>query len=82
MILVGKETKQSPAQVLDRAVKYFGPDNLGLEIVHWDAATVELQGGGGYVAVRAQQQQEMGLTSVEVEGREWEYDVERFLEEL
>jgi hypothetical protein len=82
MILLGKESKQSTTQVLERAVRYFGPDGLGLDVGHWDAASVLLQGGGGYVTVRANPRRDQGLTSVEIESREWERDAERFLTEI
>jgi hypothetical protein len=60
-------------------VRYFGPDGLGLDVGHWDAASVQLQGGGGYVTVRANSRAKEGLTAVEVESREWDRDAERFL---
>jgi hypothetical protein len=82
MILLGKESKASATQVLERAVRYFGPDGLGLDVNHWDAASVQLQGGGGYVAVRVQPQPTQQVTDVEIESREWEGDAERFLGEI
>jgi hypothetical protein len=82
MILLGKESKVSAAQVLERAVRYFGPDGLGLDVSHWDAASVQLQGSGGYVAVRVQPQPARRATDVEIESREWEGDAERFLGEI
>jgi len=82
MILLGTETKENAAQVLERAVKRFGPDGLGLDVNHWDAASVQLQGGGGYVAVRVHPQPAHKVTDVEIESRAWEYAAERFLEEI
>jgi len=82
VIVVSKESKQNAAKVLERAVDYFGPNGLGLDIMHRDATSVQLQGGGGHVVVRAQPQQATGKTEVEVESREWEYDAERFLGEI
>ena len=82
MIRVAKESKRSPTQILQQAVDYFGPDGLGLEVKHWDAASVELHGGGGYVIVRIQPQRQKRMTAVEIESREWDYDTERFLGEI
>jgi hypothetical protein len=82
MILVGKETKRSASQVLEQATNYFGPDGLGLDVTYRDDASMELQGGGGYIVVRAKPQQDIDMTAVEIESREWEYDVERFLGEI
>jgi hypothetical protein len=82
MIHVSKESKQSAAQVLEKAVDYFGPDGLGLEIAHRDLTNVQLQGGGGHVVVRVQPQRDTGKTEVEIESREWEYEAEQFLGEI
>lgn len=82
MILVGKESRQSTAQVLERAVDYFGPNGVGLEITQQDDSHVQLRGGGGYVAIRVQPQRDGGTTEVEIESREWEHDAERFLEKI
>jgi hypothetical protein len=82
MILVGKETRQSAAQVLARAVEYFGPDGVGLEIAERNDRNVQLRGSGGYVAVRVQPKQDDGISDVEVESREWENDAKRFLEKI
>lgn len=79
MILVAKESNYNPARVIQEAVKFFGPDGVGLEVQQQDAASAQLVGGGGYVRVRAQPQPGNGKTSVEIESREWERDAERFL---
>lgn len=79
MIRVGKESKQSPTQVLERAVEYFGPEGLGLDFTQRDADSVQLQGGGGYVVVRAYRGSQGALTTVDIESREWDRDAERFL---
>lgn len=82
MIRVGKESKQSPAQVLEQAVEYFGTQGLGLDFMQRDTDSVQLQGGGGYVIVRAYHQPQTSLTTVDIECREWERDAERFLEKI
>jgi hypothetical protein len=82
MILVGKETKRSAAQVLEQAIDFFGPNGVGLEITQQEATHVQFQGGGGYVAVRVQPQQDRGKHEVEIESREWENDAKRFLGEI
>jgi len=82
MVALGKESKLSAAEVLQRAIRFFGPDGLGLEVQHWDAASVQLTGGGGHVVVRAQPLVANDKSAVEIEAREWEYDAERFLDEL
>jgi hypothetical protein len=82
MILVSKESRQNIQQVLEQAVDYFGPDGVGLELTENGATSVRFQGGGGYVVVRAQRQQDSEMTEVEIESREWDYNAKRFLEEI
>ncbi|HXF60077.1 MAG TPA: hypothetical protein VNK95_00590 [Caldilineaceae bacterium] len=82
MIRLGKKTKQSAAQVLDKAVDYFGPAGVGLELIHRDEASVEFQDSLGHVAVRAQPDEGSGMTDVEIVSREWDWDAEQFLEKI
>ena len=82
MIRVGKESKQNPTKVLERAVEFFGPEGLGLDFTQRDADSVHLQGGGGYVVVRAHRAPQSTLTTVDIESREWDRDAKRFLEEI
>ena len=42
----GKETKQSPQAVLDKATAFFGPDGLGLTLHQRSEGFVAFQGGG------------------------------------
>jgi hypothetical protein len=82
MIRLGKTTNQNTAQVLARAIHYFGPAGLGLEVGRQDEASVQFQGGGGFVSVHALPSAASGKTEVEIESREWDHDAQRFLEEI
>ena len=64
------------------ALDYFGPDGVGLTVKSQDATSVHLEGGGGYVVVRANMQANSPLTAVELESREWDYHVKQFLNEI
>jgi len=72
----GTETKLSTSAVLDRVSEYFGEGGLGLAETSRDACCISLEGGGGDVTVTVT---EGDKTSVDVETREWDYQVKKFL---
>lgn len=74
----GTETKLSTSDVLSRAEQYFGEGGLGLEITSQDNCCLSLEGGGGHVTVTVT---EGAKTAVEVETREWDYQVKKFIAE-
>jgi hypothetical protein len=73
------ETKLSPERAIEQAVAYFGQDGLGLEVTEQGACCAGFVGGGGhvYVAVSAGPK-----TKVDLETREWDYDVKRFMRRM
>jgi hypothetical protein len=74
----GTETKLKPAEVLERAAEYFGEGGLGLDIGSRDDCCVSFEGGGGHVTVTAVEGQK---TAVDIETREWDYQVKKFMAE-
>jgi hypothetical protein len=74
----GTETRLSTSQVLAKAEEYFGPDGLGLEVSSRDNCCISLSGGGGHVTVTVT---EGDNTSLDVETREWDHQVKKFLTE-
>jgi len=82
MLRMGKETKQSPQAVLDKAAAFFGPAGLGLTLHQRSEEFVAFQGGGGYVTVTATRTAEDDRTTVDLESREWDYPVRQFLGEI
>ena len=77
MLLISKESKLSPAKALEEAVKFFGPGGAGLTLTEQTESGVNFEGGGGFVAVRVCAKGKG--SEVEVETREWEYQVKQFL---
>jgi hypothetical protein len=53
MARYGKESKLSPAKVLEKALQFFGPGGLGLEVEEQGEGCVTFEGGGGHVFVQA-----------------------------
>jgi len=77
MALYSVETGTSPEDVIARAKGYFGESGLGLSLVTEDACCVVFEGGGGHVSVTASDQE--NRTEVELETREWDYQVKQFM---
>jgi hypothetical protein len=80
MISYGKETRLSPGQVIDRAVRFFGPGGAGLDIVDQGTGCARFEGGGGYVAIVCCEGEKR--TQVSLESREWEYQAGQFVGKL
>jgi hypothetical protein len=74
----GAKTKLETSEVLDRAAEYFGPGGLGLELTSRDDCCVSLAGGGGHVTVTVTEGEK---TTVDLETREWDYHVKKFMAE-
>jgi hypothetical protein len=79
MIRMEKSSKLTPAEAIDKAVAFFGPGGLALEVTERAEWCVRLEGGGGYVYVEAEEGENGNGSLVEVESREWDYHVKRFL---
>ena len=78
MLKIGTETKLKPEEVIERALKFFGPDGgYGLSVGEQTDDTVCFEGGGGGVEVVACAG-EKG-TSVDVVSREWDAQVKEFM---
>ena len=81
MSQISLETKTvlSPEKVILRAETYFC-DEYGLEVTERSDCCIRLEGGGGYVAISAKS--EGHLTDVNLEGREWTFELERFMQNI
>jgi hypothetical protein len=80
MPLYSVKTKKSPEEVVEQAKTYFGEEGLGLSISGENPCCVTFEGGGGHVSVTASQEE--GKTEVELETREWDYHVQKFMGEV
>ncbi len=80
MSAYSKTVKESPPEVLKRAVSYFGPGGLGLISQGVEGDCANFEGGGGHVAISAREKD--GKTDIELETQEWDTHVLKFLGEL
>ena len=72
------ETKLSPVETIRSAIVYFGVGGLGLKVAaEQGACCASFEGGGGHVLVTAVEGDKR--TEVELETREWDYHVKRFM---
>ena len=80
MPVYGVKTKKRPQEVVEQAKEYFGAGGLGLSLATENPCCVTFEGGGGHVSVAASQEE--GSTEVELETREWDYHVKRFMGQI
>jgi hypothetical protein len=80
MIRMTKETTLTPTEILDKASGFFGKSGLGLEETDRNPCCVFFEGGGGHVSITVIEEND--LRNVDIETREWEHQVKRFIREL
>ena len=80
MARYGVETKLDPEKTLEQAVAFFGGGGLGLDVVEHSACCAFFEGGGGHVRVMVSGGEKK--TAVELETREWDYDVKQFMRRI
>ncbi len=72
------KSKHEPAKIIDQALKFFGPAGEGLDVKEQQENRLYFQGSGGYILVQASETAQG--SEVELETREWDYSVKRFME--
>ena len=77
LIRIGKTSKRTMEQVLDRAAIFFGPSGLGLRLDSRSPDSIRLEGGGGHVVVTVKPDGKR--TDVDVVSIEWDHHAKRFL---
>ena len=80
MARYSKESKLQPDEVLRRATDFFEA-GLGLTVAERTECCLSFEGGGGHVTVSAARC-EPGRTDVDLETREWDYQVKKFIGKL
>jgi hypothetical protein len=79
MLRIEKSSKLAQSEVMARAVAFFGPGGLELEAKESAECCARFEGGGGYVFVQVGPGEDGKGSDVEIEGREWDYHIRRFL---
>jgi hypothetical protein len=81
MARYSKQSRLEPIEVLRRAENFFGAGGLGLKVVERNECCLSFEGGGGHVTVSAARC-EPDHTEVDLETREWDYQVKGFMEKI
>jgi hypothetical protein len=81
MARYSQPSRLEPIEVLRRAEDFFGAGGLGLKVVERNECCLSFQGGGGHVTVSAARC-EPDHTEVDLETREWDYQVKGFMEKI
>ena len=63
--------------MVQKALAFFGPKGLGLEVQKVSESLAHFEGGGGYVLVQAQPKGKG--SEIVLMAREWEYPAKQFL---
>jgi len=80
MARYGKKTSRSAREVLDMAESFFGPGGEGLALREREACCATFAGAGGHVTINISE--EGDRTDVDLETREWDFQVKKFMERL
>lgn len=80
MLRISKSTRCSPAEILSQAERFFGKGGEGLVQTGRNDCCISFEGTGGHVAVTLSEEGQE--RTVEIETREFEYQVRRFLERI
>jgi hypothetical protein len=76
MLKLNVRTKSKPEEVVKKALEFFGPGGYGLKVTEQSDTCAYFEGGGGGIEVTACSDGKG--TSVDMETREWEYQVKEF----
>jgi hypothetical protein len=80
MLRIAKQTRLKSPDIILRASDFFGRGGEGLAEKERNPCCVSFEGAGGYVAVSVVDEDKH--RTVDVETREFEYQVKRFLETI
>lgn len=82
MAVYSVQTRLSPDAVIQRAHDFFGQSGLGLEPYERSFCCAYFEGGGGYVLITVECEGDKTRTHVDLETREWDYDVQQFMQQI
>jgi len=80
MLRISKHTRLKPADVIDRASRFFGSGGEGLDETQRTPCCISFEGAGGHVTVSVADEE--NRRSVDIETREFEYPAKKFLGKL
>ena len=82
MIKIGKKSKLKSEEIIAKSVRFFGPNGVGLRVVDEERCCARFEGGGGFISVRVSEVEGNEERDVNVQGREYDYQIRRFMKDL
>jgi hypothetical protein len=80
MIRLEVKTKLSPEKTIEEAVSFFGPEGYGLEVKEQATDHAFFTGGGGSVTITVKQEEKK--SAVDIVSREWDFQVQQFIDKI
>jgi len=80
MLTISTKSKLSGDEIIKRAVKFFGPGGYGLKVQEEGNCCATFEGGGG--GVRVSVTEEKKGSTVDLESREWDFQVKEFIQKV
>ena len=80
MLKLNVKTKRKPEEVVKKALEFFGPGGYGLKVIKESDTCAYFEGGGGGIEITVCTDDKG--TSVDLETREWEYQVGEFARKI
>jgi hypothetical protein len=80
MLRITRQTRLNPEDIIEQASNFFGRGGEELEETQRNPCCITFEGAGGYVTVSVVEEDEH--RTVDVETREFEYQVKKFLEKF
>lgn len=80
MARYGKSSSWKPQDIVRKAVAFFGPGGAGLDVKEEGPCCAHFEGGGGHVSLDIREG-ETG-SEIDLETREWDYQVKEFMKRI
>jgi hypothetical protein len=80
MLKLNVKTKRSPADVVKKALEFFGAGGYGLKVTQQSDTCISFEGGGGDIAVTACAERKGASVDIETQG--WENQVQEFAHKI
>jgi len=82
VIHIETRSRLARSAIVDKAIRYFGTDGLGLEVQEQSACCVRFADSVGFVEVTLNSEEGSKRTRVGVIGREYEPQIKEFVKSL
>lgn len=76
---LGKKSRYAPDEVLQRAKATFGQEGLGLRLIKMNDSEAQFASESGHVQLKVEAIESGGKSEVDIQTRDFEYDVRHFL---